>query len=298
MATVGVLCARGRVEEKTLMAALADAGIVSALFPPADEPLPVGPLPIVPAVRAFPVPQIVVDRHPNRQIARAVLSTCRALDVPVLCGGIAATGDRLDVAAALAAHGLARPATALYTSDDAALAAVTALGIPATLLPLDYQTPPIALLDIDAAEAVVEHRSVLGGADGALGLIQASAPTSDDLVTVVVVDGTATALMVGSEARVAGEALHLAEEAARAVRADLIAVDVALGAHPLVWDMRPVPEFRHALPIAEATVAEAIAAAVQRRLLAPVAASLLTDPGAAWVTFGRDEVPGDVVVRA
>ena len=69
MATVGVLCARGRVEEKALMAALADASIVSALFPPADEPLPVGPLPVSPGGHAFPVPQIVVDRHPNRHVA-------------------------------------------------------------------------------------------------------------------------------------------------------------------------------------------------------------------------------------
>ena len=36
MATVGVLCARGRVEEKALMTALAEAGIVSAL----DRSLP------------------------------------------------------------------------------------------------------------------------------------------------------------------------------------------------------------------------------------------------------------------
>src|SRR5262245_49821393 len=110
MATVGVLCARGRVEEKALMAALAQAGVVSALFPPADEPLPVGPLMGNPIASSFPVPQIVVDRHPNRQIARSVLATCRALGVPALSAGIAATGDRLDVASALAAHGLSRPA--------------------------------------------------------------------------------------------------------------------------------------------------------------------------------------------
>ena len=65
MATVGVLCARGRVEENALMAALAEAGIVSALFPPADEPLPVGPMSPSPSGRPFPVPQIVVDRHPD-----------------------------------------------------------------------------------------------------------------------------------------------------------------------------------------------------------------------------------------
>src|SRR5215204_6666212 len=66
MATVGVLCARGRIEENAIMAALAEAGIVSALFPPADEPLPVGPMSPSPTGRPFPVPQIVVDRHSTR----------------------------------------------------------------------------------------------------------------------------------------------------------------------------------------------------------------------------------------
>ncbi|HEX2281647.1 MAG TPA: hypothetical protein VHG52_07785, partial [Thermomicrobiales bacterium] len=169
MATVGVLCARGRVEENALMAALAEAGIVSALFPPADEPLPVGPMSPSPTGRPFPVPQIVVDRHPTRQIARAVLATCAALDVPVLCAGIAATGDRLDVASTLVAHGLPRPLTALCTSEDAGIEAVAAMGLPATLLPLELKSAPIALLDRDAAEAVLEHRAVLGGIEGSLG---------------------------------------------------------------------------------------------------------------------------------
>src|ERR671921_1260551 len=147
MATVGVLCARGRIEETPLRAARAKAGFVSPLFPPADEPLPVGPLSPSPTGRPFPVPQIVVDRHPTRQIARAVLATCAALEVPALCAGIAATGDRLDVASALAAHGLPRPLTALCTSEDAALEAVAATGLPATLLPLELKSAPIALLD-------------------------------------------------------------------------------------------------------------------------------------------------------
>ena len=60
MATVGVLCARGRVEENALMAALAEAGIVSALFPPADEPLPVGT--VSPSPTRAPVPR-AADRR-------------------------------------------------------------------------------------------------------------------------------------------------------------------------------------------------------------------------------------------
>src|SRR5215204_2181747 len=192
MATVGVLCARGRIEENAIMAALAEAGIVSALFPPAVEPLPVGPMSPEPTGRPFPVPQIVVDRHPTRQIARAVLATCNALGVPALCAGIAATGDRLDVASTLATYGLPRPPTALCTSEDAGIEAVAAMGLPATLLPLELKSTPVALLAWDAAEAVLEHRAVLGGVEGSLALIQAGFPSTEDLVNVIVVDGSAS----------------------------------------------------------------------------------------------------------
>ena len=271
MATVGVLCARGRVEENALMAALAEAGIVSALFPPADEPLPVGPMSPSPTGRPFPVPQIVVDRHPTRQIARAVLATCGALGVPALCAGIAATGDRLDVASALAAHGLPRPLTALCTSEDAGLEAVAAMGLPATLLPLELKSTPIALLDRDAAEAVLEHRAVLGGVEGSLGLIQAGSPVMENLLKVIVVDGVASALEAASGATVPDQALRLAEEAARALNADLVAIIIALATTgSVVWDAQPVPDFRDAMPIADLTVAQTIAQAVVRRLATAV----------------------------
>jgi [lysine-biosynthesis-protein LysW]--L-2-aminoadipate ligase len=299
MATVGVLCARGRVEEKALMAALAEAGIVSALFPPADEPLPVGPLPVAPRGRGFPVPQIVIDRHPNRQIARAVLATCQAMAVPALSAGIAATGDRLDVASALAARGLPRPLTALCTSPEAALTAVEAMGLPATLLPLDLHGRSIALLDVDAAEAVVEHRSVLGGANGALGLIQAGAPAADHLVTVIVVDGEAVALDVTAATTVPDSALRLAEEAARGLDATLIAVVVALGpGETVIWDARPVPAFRNALAIGEHDVAHAIARAVERRLLAPGMVDSLAEQTRWWAGPAREGMHGGVVISA
>jgi [lysine-biosynthesis-protein LysW]--L-2-aminoadipate ligase len=271
MATVGVLCARARIEENALMAALADAGIVSALFPPSDEPLPVGPTSPTPTGRPFPVPQIVVDRHPTRQIARAVLATCAALEVPVLCAGIAATGDRLDVASALAAHGLPRPLTALCTSEDAGFEAVAAMGLPATLLPLELKSAPIALLDRDAAEAVLEHRAVLGGVEGSLGLIQAGSPGSETLANVIVVDGAASAVETASNTTISNQALRLAEEAARALNADFVAIVIAFPTgEPVVWDVLPVPDFRAAMPIVDLSVAHTIAHGVERRLATAV----------------------------
>jgi hypothetical protein len=253
-------------------------------------------LPVAPAGRTFPVPQLVVDRHPNRQIARAVLSTCQALRVPALSAGIAAMGDRLDVASALAAHGLPRPLTALCTSEAAALEAAATAGLPVTLLPLDLQSSGIALLDFDAAEAIVEHRVVLGGSVAALGLIQAGAPVEADLATVVVVDGKATALTVTSGTAVSVAALHLAEAAAHVLKADLVSIVLALGGQqPLVWDVQPVSDFRHALPITGQGVAQAIADAVARRLTALVPDTRTTDRSAPWTALSRERISGDVV---
>ncbi|MBA2597599.1 MAG: hypothetical protein H0V00_13335 [Chloroflexia bacterium] len=299
MATVGVLCARGRVEEKALMAALAEAGIVSALFPPTDEPLPVGPLFPMASGRSFPVPQIVVDRHPDRQIARAVLATCRALDVPGLCAGIAAAGDRLDVASALAAKGLPRPETALCTSENAGLAAVAAMGLPATVLPLDLKSQPIDLPDIDTAEAVLEHRSVLGGSEGSLGLVQAGTPPPENVVTIFVIDGVATALETSMAMGVSVEVLRLAEQTARALFADVIAVVIALTpSGPIVWDVRPVPEFRHAQALTELSVPQAIAQAVQHRLEPVSAPRLPSDSTPDWTNLVTQGTRRDLVISA
>jgi hypothetical protein len=299
MATVGVLSARARVEEKVLMAALAEAGVVCALFPPADEPLPVGALPVAPDAHPFPVPQIVVDRHPDRHVARAVLATCAALSVPTLCAGLAATGDRLDVASALTVAGLPRPSTALCTSPEAALQGITAMGLPATLLPLELAMPAITLLDVDTAESVLEHRAVLGGPSGALALLQSGAPAATDLASVVVVDGAAVALGVASGAAIPAEALRLAEAAAQVLRVELGAVVIALGAAgPVVWDVRPVPEFRHALAIADRSVAQAIADAVAARLRLPATPGLAFARDGAWVNLAREEVDGDVAISA
>lgn len=299
MSTVGVLCARGRVEEKALMATLAEVGIVSALFPPVDEPLPVGPLPVATNGQPFPAPGLIVDRHPNRQIARAVLSTCRALGVPALSAGIAATGDRLDVASTLSAHGLPRPLTALYTSEAAALAAVAATGLPATLLPLDLQSLAIRLSDMDVAEAVVEHRAVLGGTEHSLGLIQAGAPGEANLTTVIVVDGQASAVSLPAGDRVPAMALRLAEEAARALGADLVGVVLtSVFDEPAIWDVQPVPDFRHAAPLFTISVAATIARAIERRLEALEPASVAPERNSTWISISHERMRGDVVVRA
>jgi hypothetical protein len=88
---------------------------------------------------------------------------------------------------------------------------------------------------------------------------------------VIVVDGAASALEAAPGTTVPEQALRLAKEAARALNADLVALIIALDStEPVVWDVDPIPDFRHAMPVAGVTVAQAIAEAVERRLATAV----------------------------
>jgi hypothetical protein len=130
-----------------------------------------------------------------------------------------------------------------------------------------------------------------------LGLIQAGAPTPHELVSVIIVDGVATALGLAAGASVPDGALRLAEDAARVLRADLVAIEIAVGVtEPLVWDVRPVPEFRQALPIRDVTVARAMALAVEHRLAS--SPGLPSEQIPDWTTVVRQGTHRDLVISA
>ena len=270
MAAIGVVCARVRVEEKQLIAALTDAGAVAMPVPPAPAPLPPSPTSPVAASGSIadvdplsdderaPV-ALLIDRCQNRAIAQATLPIWQAQGLAVLGAGLAATGTRLDIVRALANAGLPRPATLLACTEETALMAVSRLGTPATLLPLTPGSAAAPLYDRDTAEAVIEHRIVLGDAHEAISLIQAGVPAAAQRLIVHVVDGRAVAVdEAGPEPH--AESLALAERVARAVDAAIIAVEVVQSAAgPVVWDVQPVAEFRRARALGTLSLAQAVA---------------------------------------
>lgn len=281
MAAIGVVCARVRVEEKQLIAALTDAGAVAMPLPPAPRPLPPSPTPPSAAsgiAADFDVTAdggaddaasvaLLIDRCPNRAIAEAVLPIWRAQGMTVLDAGLAATGTRLAVVQALTAAGLPRPATLLACSEETALEAVERLGYPATLLPLTPGSATAPLYDRDTAEAVVEHRVVLGDAHEAISLFQAGVPDEAQRFTVHVVDGQAVAID-GRDGEVPDlpDVLALAERVAQALDAAIIAVEVVTTpSGPVVWDVQPVAEFRRARTLGEGSLSQAIARLAVRR---------------------------------
>jgi [lysine-biosynthesis-protein LysW]---L-2-aminoadipate ligase len=285
VAAIGVVCARVRVEEKQIIAALTDAGAVAMPVPPAPSPLPPSPTPPAAVsgiaadydMESFAVDEqapvsLLIDRCQNRAIAETVLPIWRAQGLAVLDAGLAATGTRLQVVQALASAGLPRPATLLACTEETALAAVGRLGYPATLLPLTPGSATAPLYDRDTAEAVVEHRVVLGDAHEAISLIQAGVPRESQRLTVHVVGGQAVAVDE-TTGEIHPEALRLAERAALALDAAIIAVEVVNSpAGPVVWDVQPIAEFRRARALGDVSLAEAIA-----RLALPRVAGLASD---------------------
>lgn len=265
MTAIGVLCARVRVEEKQLITALGDAGAVAMPVPPASTPLPPGPasqdLAALGATNGSKVaasaPRVLIDRCQNRAVATAMQQMLHGSGVQVIDAGLAAIGSRLQVATALTRAGLPRPVSLVAFSEATGVEAAESLGYPATLLPVMPGSATTCLLDADTADAVIEHRVVLGNHGEAIVLIQAGAPAADEITRVHVVGGQAIAVDGDAANR---EAIRLAEQAAAVLEATLVAIDVAsVGGACVIWDAVPVADFRQSTPLGTTSVAEAIA---------------------------------------
>lgn len=266
---IGVLCARVRVEEKQIMTSLGDAGAVAMPVPPSGTPLPPCPAPRdIAALGSGSLAgdvdmPVLIDRGANRAVSAPLIRMVQCAGIDIIGAGLAAHATRLDVANAIGRAGLPRPETLVAFSEASGLEAAASVGFPATLLPIESGSAPTALLDSDTAEAVIEHRVVLGTKSEAVVLIQAGAPTAGELVRVHVVDGRAIAC---DGATPTSEAIDLAERAARAIGATFVAIDIARVANRcVVWDVAPVAEFRASTPLGGMTVGEAVAALAMRR---------------------------------
>jgi [lysine-biosynthesis-protein LysW]--L-2-aminoadipate ligase len=273
---IGVFSARVRVEEKQIIAAAGAAGCHAVPVLPASTPLPPGP--VSPhqvtlggawnGAEPSALVGVLVDRCANRAVAAVTLHLARIGGIRTIDAGLAATGNRVEVASALEAAGIPRPATLVGFSEESSVGAAGRLGFPVTLLGLMPGSSSTALQDADTAEAVIEHRVVLGEASEAIVLLQQGTPEVSARTIVHVVAGTAVAT---SGTPVDASGLMLAERAATALGAGVIAIELTRTESGLiVWDALPVVDFRHAEPVAELSVAEAIARLAARELAASV----------------------------
>ena len=250
---VGLLCSRVRVEEKGILAALNGAGVPGCTVPP-GQPLPA---PLADAT----APGVIVDRCADRTAAGVLLGLYEAEGVETIDAGLAARRDRVEITLALSAAGLPVPRMRVAVGEDAALATVATEG-PQTLMPLTPGQPGITLWDRDTAEAVFEHRWVLGGRTENIFVLFSGAPTTGERALLTVVGGNVAGLETAmAEVPSPVEASHLASRAAFALRASLAGIELAwTAAGWVVWDIVPVPDFRAAVPTGDVPVAAAIAA--------------------------------------
>lgn len=269
---IGVLCARVRVEEKQLIAALTEAGVAAMALPPST--VPVTPAPSLHDLAALgatsgnqaDIPAVIIDRTVNRAIGRIMNRMLRHAGVRLVDGGISSRRNRLEVATAWKQHGVPCARSLVAFSEESAVEAARTLGYPSTLFPMSTGSAATALPDHDTADAVIEHRVVLGSAEEEIMLLQQGAPHGGDVLRIHVVDGVPVAF----EGPVPDDSLlDLAVRASNALEASVLGIDLArIDGEWLAWDTRPVADFRNSTLLGETTVAHAIAAVAAAELTA------------------------------
>lgn len=163
MSRVALLAERLRVEERLLTAALARHGWEANLLRPADLVLP---LQALQAVNTPDLPPAVLDRTmaTPESVALSALLSSTGTTVVNRTATTRLLADRLAFLRHMLAGQIAVPPTVASFGPESTLRAIEALGYPVYLKSLSAGPPmPVALVeDRDAAEALVEHRSVLG----------------------------------------------------------------------------------------------------------------------------------------
>jgi len=151
--------------------------------------------------------------------------------------------DKLRTTLALERAGIATPGVRVALDQDSALDAIEEIGYPAVLKPTigSWGRLVARLNDRDGAEAVIEHRAVLGSAQQGVYYVQEHIEKPDRDIRVFVVNHEPVAAIVrmsehwvtntarGATAanfELSTEAADLAIRSSRAVGADLVAVDL------------------------------------------------------------------------
>lgn len=156
---VGLLHTRARAEERRLQAALEARGAEVVLLA-ADR------IALDLHASRFGLCDIVIERCHDYTLAQSALRALEHLGVRTINrpATVDICGNKLLMSAALIRAGVPTPAVEVAFGASAALQAVARLGYPAVLKPLvGHETELLALIDDrEAAEAVLEHKAMLG----------------------------------------------------------------------------------------------------------------------------------------
>jgi [lysine-biosynthesis-protein LysW]--L-2-aminoadipate ligase len=161
---VGILYSRVRVEEKLIFEAFEKRGVTFDLL---DDRLLV--FEIAPGNRQnnqFSQYDMVLERCINHSRALYSLRMLNDMGIPTVNTAQVADicGNKLQTTSALAAVGVPQPRTLIAYTSESALEAIESLGYPVVLKPAvgSWGRLLSKLNDREAAEAVLEHKEVLG----------------------------------------------------------------------------------------------------------------------------------------
>lgn len=270
---IGVLYSRVRVEEKWIFAAMEKRGLDyerlddRAISFDLENPAP---------WRAF---DAVLERSISFTNGLYALRILNSFGVPTVNTALVAEicGDKLTTSAMLAKAGAPQPRNVVAFTPEAALEAIEAFGYPVVLKPVvgSWGRLLAKINDRDAAEAVLEHKAILGSVQHSVFYIQEYIKKPGrDIRAIVVGDRVLTAIYRKSEHWITntarggeGELCPITPEiealclkATAAVGGGILAVDLI--EHPergfLVNEINHTMEFHTAQPISGVDIADEI----------------------------------------
>jgi [lysine-biosynthesis-protein LysW]--L-2-aminoadipate ligase len=269
---IGLLYSRKRVEEKLITTALDDRGVTYDRFDPRDLTFELDGGPPG-AYDAFLVRCL---SHTN---AYYISRWLEGLGIPTVSPHqtISICGDKLLTSAALQEAGLPMPRTAVAFTPESGLKAIEAMGYPVVLKPLfgSWGRLLARVNDRDAAEALLEHKSTLGGYQHGVVYIQEYVDKPGrDIRVMVTGDDIVYAIYRRSEhwitntalggtplpCPITDELIELSVGAAKAVGGGIVAVDLLENAEGqlLVNEVNHTPEFHGAREATDVDIAAKI----------------------------------------
>jgi len=165
---VGVLCSRVRVEEKLLFAAFEALGVVPQRLDEREIAARIG--------EYAPDLDVVLERSVSTSTGLMAVQLFEAAGIRTVntyrTGSICA--DKVRTTLTLAQAHIPQPITEVALSPEAALQAIEHVGYPAVLKPVvgSWGRLLARINDRDAAEAIIEHKEVLGGVNHQIYYIQ------------------------------------------------------------------------------------------------------------------------------
>lgn len=269
---IGILYSRKRIEEKLITAALDQQGVDYDRIDPRKVSFELNGT----APGAYDAVLVRCLSHTN---AYYLTRWLEGLGIPTISPHrtISVCGDKLLTSAALQEAGLPMPRTAVAFTPESGLEAIEAMGYPVVLKPLfgSWGRLLARVNDRDAAEALLEHKTTLGGYLHGVAYIQEYVEKPDrDIRVMVAGDEVIYAVYRQSEHWITNTALggeplpcpitdeitHLSVSAAKAVGGGIVAVDLLEDGEGklLVNEVNHTPEFHGAREATDVDIAAKI----------------------------------------